>query len=561
MSRQVVIVGGNAGGMSTATRLRRLDEAAEIVVVERGEHVSYASCGLPYHLNDSVPEERLAVLTPDRVGEMFDVDVRVNHEVTALDTDSRTVTVDGPGGTGTVAYDDLVLAPGAAPVEPPIDGVEQVETHTMRSIEDATTVRKRAAAEEVDHALVVGGGYIGLEVADTLADAGLSVTLAEAMDRVMPRTLGPAMAALVHNHLRDAGIDLRLDTTVESLRPGDRVNATVGERELATDLVVMAVGIQPRTALAEAAGLDRHESGAIRVDRRLRTSEPDVYALGDAVAVPAATGDHAWIPLGGPANRQGRVLGSVLAGREARLDPVLDTAVAKVGDLTVGTAGATEHQPGATPGNLEKVYVYPPSHAEYYPGGERLWLKLLFDPDGGAVEGVQAVGTHGVDKRVDVVATAIQHDDTVSDLAQFDLGYAPPYGSAKDPVNVAGMAAENVVEGLVDLVHWHDLDSLDDDVALVDCRPPEMREAEGFIEGSLNVPLPTLRDRVDDLPDEVVAYCKMGQTSYMACRAYDQYGIEASNLSGGFALYDAVRRDRRARAEESVVKPPVRVDE
>jgi NADPH-dependent 2,4-dienoyl-CoA reductase/sulfur reductase-like enzyme/rhodanese-related sulfurtransferase len=562
VSRRVVIVGGNAGGMSTATRLRRLDEAVEIVVFERGEHVSYASCGLPYHLSDEVAEDDLAVLTPERIEAMFDVNVRTGHDVTDVDTDEQSVTVETPGGTSVVEYDDLVLAPGAAPVVPPIEGLTDVETHTLRTVEDATTIRERVDDAGGEHALVVGAGYVGLEVAETLDTAGFEVSVAEMRDRVMPRTLGPAMAALVHNHLREQGVDLRLNTTVEAFRDGDRTTAVLDDGELETDLVVLATGVRPRTDLAEAAGLDCHESGAIRVDERLETSAPDVYALGDAVATPAVGGGHAWVPLGGPANRQGRVLGSVLAGQEATLSPVFDTAVAKVFDLTIGTVGETEPEPVGSDDALEKVYVYPPSHAEYYPGGDRLWVKLLFDPDDGTVRGAQVVGRDGVDKRTDVLATAIQHGDTVGDLAALDLGYAPPYGSAKDPVNVAGMAAENVVDGVVEQVHWHDLDDhLDEGRCLVDCRPPEMRAADGYLEAARNVPLPELRDSVDELPDEVTVHCKMGQTSYMAARVLDQSGVDVQNLAGGYELYDAVQRDRAARPDTPVDAPPVADDD
>ncbi|WP_324664448.1 FAD-dependent oxidoreductase [Haloarcula sediminis] len=551
MRQRVVIVGGNAGGMSTATRLRRLDEDADIVVIEAGDHVSYASCGLPYHLDGTIPEADLAVLTPQEVGGMFDLDIRTNHEATGVDTDARTVTVQSPDGTAELCYDSLVLSPGAAPIEPPIDGIDAVETHSVRTIDDVAAIRERVEADEVNRALVVGGGYIGLEVTETLHEAGLSVTTAEMESQVMPRTLGPAMAATVHNHVREAGIDLRLDTIVSGLRPGEETTVEFADGEtLAVDLVVLAAGVSPRTELAEDAGLERHESGAIRVDDQLRTSEPDVYALGDAAAVPAAGGGHAWVPLGGPANRQGRVLGTVLGGQTDTLQPVLDTAVAKVFDLTVGTVGATESPAGGddTP---EKVYVYPPAHAEYYPGAERFWLKLLFDPDEGTVRGAQSVGRNGVDKRIDVLATAMQKGATVSELAQLDLAYAPPYSSAKDPVNMAGMAAENVVEGLVDICHWHDLDG--EVPPLVDCRPPEMRAEDGHIPDAHNVPLPELRERAGELPDEVITYCKMGQTSYAAARVLDQHGIEARSLSGGHALYEAVQRDREARADPPLV--------
>jgi NADPH-dependent 2,4-dienoyl-CoA reductase/sulfur reductase-like enzyme/rhodanese-related sulfurtransferase len=549
MSQRIVIVGGNAGGMSTATRLRRLDEDADIVILEAGDYVSYASCGLPYHLDGTIPEDDLAVLTPEMVDSMFDLDVRTNHEATGVDTESRTVTVRSPDGRERLSYDSLVFATGAAPIEPPIDGLDEVETHSVRTIEDVTAIRERVDEDGINRALVVGGGYIGLEVTETLHEAGLSVTTAEMESQVMPRTLGSAMAAYVHNHVRDAGVDLRLDTIVSAFRPGEETTVKFADSETTTvDLVVLAAGVSPRTDLAEDADLAIHDSGAIRVDERLRTSEPDVYALGDAAAVPAVGGEHAWVPLGGPANRQGRVLGTILAGQDDTLDPVLNTAVAKVFDLTVGTVGETE---ASATDDIEKVYVYPPSHAEYYPDAERFWVKLLFDPTDGTVLGAQSVGRDGVDKRIDVVATAMQNGATVSELAQLDLAYAPPYSSAKDPVNMAGMAAENLVEGLVDLVHWHDLDG--EDRPLLDCRPPEMRTAEGHIPDEMNVPLPALRDQTDELPDEVVTYCKMGQTSYAAGRVLEQHGIEAASLSGGYALYEAVQRDRAARADPPLV--------
>jgi NADPH-dependent 2,4-dienoyl-CoA reductase/sulfur reductase-like enzyme/rhodanese-related sulfurtransferase len=551
MTQRVVIVGGNAAGMSTATRLRRLDEDADIVVLERGDHVSYASCGLPYHLDGTIPEEDLAVLTPASVGGMFDLDVRPRHEATAIDTESQTVMVRSPDGREQLAYDSLVLAPGAAPIEPPIDGLDPVETHAVRTIDDVTAIRERIDDDDVGRALVVGGGYIGLEVTETLHKAGLSVTTAEMESQVMPRTLGPAMAAHVHNHLRDAGIDLRLGTIVSALHPGEETTVEFADGETTNvDLVVVAAGVSPRTDLADDAGLDIHDSGAICVDDQLQTSAPDVYALGDAAAVPTTGGDHAWVPLGGPANRQGRVLGTVLAGREDYLEPVFDTAIAKIFDLTVGTIGETEA--GADGESMEKVYVYPPNHAEYYPAAERFWLKLLFDPTDGTVRGAQSVGRDGVDKRIDVIATAMQDGATVSELAQLDLAYAPAYSSAKDPVNMAGMAAENVVEGLVDIVHWHELD--DEEVPpLVDCRPAEMRAANGHIPDALNVPLPKLRDRADEFPDEVVTYCKMGQTSYTAVRTLEQHGIRAQSLSGGYALYKAIQRDRAARTDPPLV--------
>lgn len=553
-----VIVGGNAAGMSAATRLRRRDETVEIVVFERGEHVSYASCGLPYHVGETIPAADLDVLSPERVGAMFDVDVRTGHEVVDVDTDARTVRVDDGASVDTVAYDDLVLAPGAEPVVPPINGVENVERlYTMRSVEDATTVREAVNELHDARGLVVGAGYIGLEVAENLDAAGLEVTVAEMRDRVMPATLGPAMAATVHNHVRDAGVDLRLGESVEAFDPTDDGGATArleGGATVRADIVVLATGVTPRTELADAAGLDRGESGAIAVDDRLLTSEPGVYAVGDvAETTHAVTGDPVWVPLAGPANRQGRTVADLIAGDDAAYGPVCPTAVAKVFDLTIGTIGETAADLKDRDRAYERSYTYVPSHAEYYPGAEQVRLLTLFDPDDGTLFGAQVIGGDGVDKRTDVLATAVQHGDTVFDLVDLDLAYAPPYSSAKDPVNVAGMVAANVVDGAVEQVHWDELGALGEDVTLVDCRPSEMRAAAGAIENSRNVPLPVMRDRVDDLSDRVVTYCKIGQSSYFAARFLTQRGVDVRNLAGGYSLYREVVRDREARTGDTAV--------
>jgi NADPH-dependent 2,4-dienoyl-CoA reductase/sulfur reductase-like enzyme/rhodanese-related sulfurtransferase len=550
-SQRYVIVGGNAAGMSAATRLRRRDEAAEVVVFEKGEHVSYASCGLPYHVGGSVREADLAVQTPDRLDGMFDLDVRTGHEVVDLNPDGRTVTVENGRTTEPVGYDALVLAPGAEPIVPPIDGVDDVEDlYTMRTVEDATALREATEADS-SRALVVGAGYIGLEVAENLDATGMDVTVAEMRDRVMPTTLGPAMAAIVHNHLRDEGVDLRLETTVDAFQTADDGRTTTVFADGGTvdvDLVVLATGVTPRTDLAEAAGLRLGETGAIAVDDRLRTSAPDVYAVGDAVEIEhAVTGDPAWVPLAGPANRQGRTVADVIVGDDATYEPVCPTAVAQVFDLTVGTVGETAAALSDRDREYERSYTFSPSHAEYYPGAEPMRLLVLFDPDDGTLLGAQAVGGDGVDKRTDVLATAVQHGDTVFDLQQLDLAYAPPYSSAKDPVNVAGMAAGNVVEGAVESLHWDELGAVADDATLVDCRPTEMRRAAGAIDGSINVPLPELRDRADELSGPIVTYCKIGQSSYFASRVLSQRGYDIRNLEGGYSLYREVVRDRRAR--------------
>lgn len=565
-----VIVGGNAAGMSAATRLRRLDESAEVVVFERGEHVSYASCGLPYHVGGTVPESDLDVLPPEQVSSMFDVDVRTGRTVVDVDPEARTVSVtDGTDGAPTtVPYDQLVLAPGAEPIVPPIDGVDAVNRlYTLRTVTDATAIREAVETAPDDaRGLVVGAGYIGLEVAENLDAAGLDVTVAEMRDRVMPTTLDPAMAALVHNHLREAGVDLRLETTVEGFDPDGNGGATARFDDgttLAADVVVLATGVTPRTELADAADLETGASGAIAVDERLRTSQAGIYAVGDAVEVThAVTGDSAWVPLAGPANRQGRTVADAIAGDgETTYESVCPTAVAQVFELTVGTVGETATALEERGRAYERTYTHSASHAEYYPGAEPMRLETLFDPEDGRLLGAQVVGGEGVDKRTDVLATVIQHEDTVFDLQQLDLAYAPPYSSAKDPVNVAGMAAGNVVDGRVEQVHWDELAELADEATLVDCRPAEMRAADGAIEGSINVPLPALRAELDDavLSDPVVVYCKIGQSSYFASRVLAAHGHEVYNLSGGYSLYRAVARDRAAREGDPSIPDPVPV--
>jgi len=544
MVQQYVIVGGNAAGMSTATRLRRLDETAEIIVLEQGEHVSYASCGLPYHLSGTVPEEQLAVMGVDQLSAAFDLDIRTGVTATEIDPDAATVSVtDADGEAMTIAYDDLVVATGAEPLIPPMFDLDELEhCHTLRTVSDATGIRDDVA--DAERALVIGGGYIGLEVAENLHEAGHDVVVAELLDQVMPNTLGPEMAAMVESHLRDEGIDLRLETGVDDLtEPGDgTVVATMDDTDHTFDLVVVATGVTPRTELAESAGVELHDSGAIAVNERMRTTVESIHAVGDAAAPPAARADgNAWVPLGGPANRMGRVAANDIAGHDDQLDPVLDTAIAKVFELDVGTVGDTAATLDERGEAFEAVYTSQPNHAEYYPGATEIQFKLLFDPDDGTLFGAQAIGEDGVDKRTDVLATAIAHEDTVFDIRDYDLAYAPPYSAAKDPVNMLGMIGANVVEGVADIVHLDAFLERKDDATVIDTRPPEMREAQGWIDGDENVPLGELREWATDAdPDgEVFTYCKIGKSSYMATRVLAEHGIEARSLTGGYYRYEA----------------------
>ena len=539
MGQQYLIVGGNAAGMSTATRLRRLDEAADIVVVESTANVSYASCGLPYHLSDIVPESELAVMGVDQLSAAFDLDIRTETTVTDIVPDAQHVTVAPDDGDAyQLAYDELVVATGAEPLVPPMFDVEAIDgCHTLRTVEDAIGVR--AQVDDAERALVIGGGYIGIEVAENLHEAGHEVVVAELLDQVMPNTLGAEMAALVEQHVNSHGVDLQVGTGVEELTEADdgTITAAMGSGEHREfDLVVIATGVRPRTELAEAAGLERHDSGAIAVDSRLRTSEPSIHAVGDAVAVPSVFGEQAWIPLGGPANRQGRVAANDIAGHDDELAPVLDTAIAKVFDLDVGTVGQTAATLDEAGYEYEAVYTSEPNHAKYYPGASDIHFKLLFDPADGTVFGAQAIGEAGVDKRIDVLATAISHGDTVFDIRDLDLAYAPPYSAAKDPVNVLGMIGANVVEGVADIIHLDEFTEIRERATVIDTRPAEMREAQGSIPGDEHVPLGKLRSWIDnnDIDGEVVTYCKIGKSSYMATRVLREQGIEARSLTGGY---------------------------
>ncbi|MFW6320647.1 MAG: FAD-dependent oxidoreductase [Halohasta sp.] len=547
MSRQVLIVGGNAAGMSTATRLRRLDEAAEITVIEATDHVSYASCGLPYHLSDTVPESELAVMGTDQLSAAFDLEIRTGERVTDIAPDAQHATVEtGDGDSDELAYDELVLATGAEPLVPPMFDVEAIEhCHTLRTVEDAVGIRQQV--EDAERALVIGAGYIGIEVAENLQEAGHEVVVAELLDQVMPNTLGAEMASLVEQHVESHGVELQLGAGVEELTEADDGTITAAmasgeDREF--DLVVIATGVRPRTELAEAAGLELHDSGAIAVDSRMRTAEPSIHAVGDAVAVPSAVGGRAWIPLGGPANREGRVAANDIAGHDDELDPVLDTAIAKVFDLDVGTVGHTADSLEEAGLPYEAIYTAEPDHAGYYPGASDIHFKLLFDPDDGRLLGAQAVGEAGVDKRIDVLATAIAHEDTVFDIRDLDLAYAPPYSAAKDPVNVLGMIGANVIEGVADIIHLEEFLEAREEATVVDTRPPEMREAQGSIPGDEHVPLGKLRSWAADreADGEILTYCKIGKSSYMATRILQHEGFEARSLTGGYYRYRAATR-------------------
>jgi len=543
---KVVIVGGVAGGMSAATRIRRLSEEAEIVVFEKGPHVSFANCGMPYFVGGVITErDELLVVTPERLRARFRIDVRANCEVTAIDRERKEVTVrDLPAGrTYAEGYDRLVLSPGANPIRPPIPGADDPAAHTLRDMADMDRIAEAARAAEGGRAVIVGGGFIGLEMAENLRERGLDVALAEMLPQVLP-PLDAEMAEPLHRELRAKGVELHLANAVAAVeRRGDRVDVRLKDGTvLPCDFIVLCIGVRPNVELARQAGLEIGSTGGIRVNDRLQTSDPDVYAIGDAIETTDwVTGRPTLIPLAGPANRQGRIAADNICAattgcrRGSTFRGIQGTAILKVFDLVAAHTGANEKSLRRAGIACEKVYVHPANHVSYYPGGRTMTLKLLFAPADGGILGAQIVGTDGVDKRIDVLATAIQARMTVYDLEEAELAYAPPYGAAKDPVNMAGFVAANILRGDVRVVH---ADSIPEGAALLDVRTPGEFE-RSHIPGAVNVPLDELRERLGEVPDgdPLVVYCLTGVRSYIACRILEPHGLRPINLSGGTRTY------------------------
>ena len=534
-------------GRIAAPRLRRLDENAEIFIFERSGDVSFANCGLPYYLGGVIADRRqLFVATPERFRDFFKVEVRTWHEVRRIDRAGRTIEVQNlqTGAVSNEPYDVLVLSTGAAPVRPPLRGVDLPGVFTLRDLDDTDQIHKWIDHRKVSRAVVVGAGYIGLEMAENLSRRGIAVTLLELTGQVMPPA-DPEMVAPLQQELERQGVDLRLGNAVAALEPGPNDTITVvaqnGER-FAAEVVILAVGVRPDTRLAREAGLEIGPTGGIRVDDQMRTSDPRVFAVGDAVEVREFTsGLPALIPLAGPANRQGRVAADVICGRDAHYRGAQGTAVVGVFDLTFAMTGATEKSLQKAGIAFEKSYTHAFHHASYYPGAERIAMKLLFSPETGRVLGAQAVGRAGVEKRIDVIAMAIQMKATVFDLEEAELCYAPQYGSAKDPVNMAGFVAANILRGDVAVSHWSEWKRRQEagqTPLTLDVRPPTA-VAAGAIPGTIRIPLGELRARLDELPRdrEIWVHCGVGQTSYYAVRLLAQHGFKVRNLSGGMTSY------------------------
>jgi NADPH-dependent 2,4-dienoyl-CoA reductase/sulfur reductase-like enzyme/rhodanese-related sulfurtransferase len=545
-NRRIVIVGGVAGGASCAARLRRMDESAEIVVLERGPYVSFANCGLPYYVGNVIQEEsQLLLATPKLFRDRFNIEVRTFNEVTRIDRASSMLTIRDLQTRREYKehYDVLVLSPGAEPITPSWPGIDLSGIFTLRSVPDSREIKNWIDEKKPRKAVIVGGGFIGLEMAENLVHLGIEVTIAGRPSQVMPR-LDPEMAEYAKQRLESHGVKLALGDAVTGFAKNPNGNLTVqtqGGAAYEADLVILAIGVRPETALAREAGLELGERGGIRVDPQMRTSGPCIWAVGDAVEVKnRITGEWELIPLAGPANRQGRVAADAICGRKVRFEGVMGTTVCGFFGLTVAYTGASEKallRAGIE--DYQCVYLHPGHHVGYYPGAQAIHLKLLFRKSDGLVLGAQAAGEEGAERRIDVIATAIQMKATVYDLEEAELCYAPQYGSAKDPINFAGMIAANVQRGDMDLAPWNEIGS--SDAFLLDVREPHEFLA-GAIPGAINIPIGQLRARIGELPQskEIWVNCAVGQRAYYACRILVQHGLRARNLSGGFNTYSVL---------------------
>ena len=537
---KTVIVGGVAGGMSAATRLRRLDESAEIVVLERSGYVSFANCGLPYYVGGVIAErESLLLQTPASLKDRFGLDVRVGAEVISIDREAKAVQVRdlASGNEYDESYDYLVLAPGAAPFVPQLPGIERALT--LRNIADtdemAAAVDRALANSAEPSAVIMGGGFIGVELAENLTERGLRTSVVELADQLLA-PLDVELAELVQKHLVAHGVAVRTGVSVAEI--GAATATLSGGTDLPADLVIAAIGVRPETRLAEEAGLEIGERGGILVDEQQRTSDPAIFAVGDAVVKrDAITGSAALVPLAGPANRHGRLVADVISGRAVAAAPVLGTAILGAFGLVAAATGWTEKRARAAGRDIRIIHTHPANHAGYYPGAESMSLKLVVDAGDDAILGAQGVGGIGVDKRIDVIATAIRGGLRASELADLELSYAPQFGSAKDPVNMLGFIAENLRDGISETVQWHEVATeVARGVQLIDVRTPS-EFARGTVTGAINIPVDELRARLAEVGPEVIVHCQVGLRGYIAARMLTQLGRKARNLDGGYRTW------------------------
>ena len=540
-----LIIGGVAGGATVAARLRRMDEKANIILFERGKYVSYANCGLPYYIGDTINNrEKLFVQTAKGFTDRFRIDIRTEQEVTAIRPDKKEVEIKNlsTGETYTETYDKLVLSPGAEPLRPGIEGIGSKKIFTLRNVPDTDTIKNYVNTENPKRAIVVGGGFIGLEMAENLHDLGIQVDVVEMANQVMA-PLDFSMAAIVHRQLTDKGVGLHLEDGVSRFEEKDggvTVHLRSG-KQIATDMVLLSIGVRPETKLAKDAGLAIGERGGITVNDYMQTSDADIYALGDAVEVRhLVTGQPALIPLAGPANKQGRIVAdNIVFGNKEKYPGSIGTSIAKVFDLTVATAGANAKLLQRNNIPYISSYTHGASHAGYYPGAVPLSIKILFAPENGKLLGAQIVGFNGVDKRIEMLAQVIQRGGTVHDLAELEHAYAPPYSSAKDPVNMAGFVAENILNKKSRIIQWRELAELPADTIRIDVRTHDEYKL-GTIPGFINIPVDELREHLDELPKEkpIVVTCAVGLRGYLAYRILVQNGFKhVRNLSGGYKTW------------------------
>lgn len=539
--KRILIVGGVAGGASCAARLRRLDEHAQIVLFDRGPHVSFANCGLPYFIGEIITDEKKLLMADATLfRKRFNIEVHTRTEVLSINRDKQTIEVRdlATGVSRSEPYDALVLSPGASPLRPPLPGIDLPGIFTLRTIPDSRAIKQWIEERQAKRAIIVGGGFIGLEMAENLVHRGVAVTVVEMLTQVMP-PFDPEMASRVAEHLRAHGIQLALGDGVTGFEalPNGGVRVRTGNAMHEADLVILAIGVRPETALAQSTGLALGERGGIRVDEQMRTSDPKIWAVGDAVEVQDwVTQTAALVPLAGPANRQGRIAADAICGRESKFRGVQGTAICGLFGLQVAATGASEKSlKRAGIDDYEKVYLHPASHASYYPGAKTIHLKLIFRKSDGLILGAQAVGEEGVERRIDIIAMAIQKEGTVFDLEEAELCYAPQLGGAKDPVNFAGMIAGALLRGDMPTVHW-DTESTADTLFL------DVRDADEYAGGShpnaIHIPIDALRSRIGEVAgsSDLRVYCAVGQRGYLATRILIQSGIPARNISGGWAM-------------------------
>lgn len=576
MSLKVLIVGGVAGGASAAARLRRLDETAEIIIFEKGEYISYANCGLPYYIGEVIrKKEKLIIQTPENMKKRFNIDVRVNSEVLSIDRKNKTVDVFDRTNNKIYkeSYDRLILSPGAEPVKPRLGGIDSQRIFTLRDIPDTYRIKDFIDNNKPGNAVVVGAGFIGLEMAENLHERGINVSIVELSDHVVG-PLDRDMAAFVHQYLRSKGIRLYLKTGVSEFIPdGEKIGVRLSDgRLLAADMVILSVGVRPNVKLASDAGLTLGESGGIAINEFMQTSDPDIYAVGDAVELydfmgtvlnKVTVGESAYaslddqphaeltrtvlVPLAGPANKQGRIAADNICGRNMKYNGSQATSIIKLFAMTVALTGANEKRLKEIGIDYEKSFTYSPSHANYYPGSTHMIIKILFLKNNGTILGAQIVGYDGVDKRIDIIATAMRAGMTVFDLQELELSYAPPFSSAKDPVNIAGFVASNMLKGDVSIYHWDEIEKLDKTKALLLDVRTKAEFGLGTIDGAVNIPLDELRERTGELPADksIYVFCQVGLRGYIAARMLAGRGFASvKNLNGGYLVYKTVMQDR-----------------